>query len=403
MSSPCASRRQSSAFQWPIPPSTYTNDRPGLESPTDISVREILDKYHADPDIMKQVLAAKAAEDKKRTAKDVLLIEYARIQQRQMDLELLREQTKPLYRARPLPPQAPPGAAATASSSLVSIGYHSLAPLQQQVIARITCPGETSQTPHKALSNSRPPPSPYHYPHSAHPLCPTTTTTTTTTTGGSDYLVSPRPYYSLHAPQPKSSQLLQPPSSTQRSQQQSPISPAVLGPDGDDISRSKRNRSSFSKQNELSHDRVMEALKAKIQRGSSSTTGAHRDKHKRPRSARPPSEMDEPSSPPRLTNSNKPVLPPIDTSVGRIQHHPSASSIRNMPLPPCAGSPSSPAGTLRSPLPHRPFSTSSPSDHVLSTDRRHRRHRSSSPLPATKQKASLAQHAEYLATTTSDS
>ncbi|KAF7728915.1 hypothetical protein EC973_005310 [Apophysomyces ossiformis] len=394
MSSPCGSRRQSSAFQWPIPASSASNDIAEPESPTDISVKEILDRYQNDPDIMKQVLAAKAAEDKKRTARDGLLIELARIQQRRIDLELAREQIKSTYRT-PAPLHAPLSSSVNLSSS---IGYHGLAPLQQQVIARITGSAETNQIPAKTQNSARPPPSPYYYPHSAHPLCPTTTAAGG---GGNDCVVSPRPHYYSYAPQQSSSHLLRPPSNTQRKQQLSPISPAAAAPtvsaDEEDPSL-KQTRSCYSKQSELLHDRVMEALKAKIKRGSSShnngTPKTHRDKQKRQRTTKNPSDADNSSSTPKSAGSNKPVLPPIDTSVGRIQHHPASPS-------PVDNS-TSPESSIRSPLPRRPFPTSSPSDHLLSTDRRYRRHRSSSPLDAPRQNPHLIQSAENTATVASN-
>jgi hypothetical protein len=68
MSSPTNSRGHS--FAWPPssqhppsssapPPSAYTNY-------ADISIKEILDKYRDDKELMKHVLAAKAEEDKVR-------------------------------------------------------------------------------------------------------------------------------------------------------------------------------------------------------------------------------------------------------------------------------------------------------------------------------------------------
>jgi hypothetical protein len=48
---------RSSAFQWPIPSSSPN-------SPTEISVKQILDKYSHDPEILKHALMAKSEEDK---------------------------------------------------------------------------------------------------------------------------------------------------------------------------------------------------------------------------------------------------------------------------------------------------------------------------------------------------
>jgi hypothetical protein len=49
----------SSAFQWPKPANTDN-------SMNDLSVKEILDRYHDDPELMKYILSAKSEEDKVR-------------------------------------------------------------------------------------------------------------------------------------------------------------------------------------------------------------------------------------------------------------------------------------------------------------------------------------------------
>ena len=48
-----STERPPSAFQWPIPSSS-----------SDITIKEILDNYQHDPEILKLVLIAKAEEDK---------------------------------------------------------------------------------------------------------------------------------------------------------------------------------------------------------------------------------------------------------------------------------------------------------------------------------------------------
>ncbi|KAI7859693.1 hypothetical protein BDC45DRAFT_427348, partial [Circinella umbellata] len=57
----------------------------------DLSLRQILERYKDDFEILKHVLTAKVEEDKKITAQDTLKIEQARIQLRELDLELMRE------------------------------------------------------------------------------------------------------------------------------------------------------------------------------------------------------------------------------------------------------------------------------------------------------------------------
>ncbi|KAI8888562.1 hypothetical protein K501DRAFT_240053 [Backusella circina FSU 941] len=265
--SPHTSKGPVSAFQWPIPPSSHTKPS---ELP-DITVKEILDKYQDDPELLKYILSAKSEEDRKRAAKDTLKAEEARIQLKQMDLDLAREQTKAHTRyERPQPP--PP----------MQYGYYSLAPVQQQVLARF------QQQQHHPY---RPPPSPAGYPHSAHPLCPPTSV---------DYA---RLYH----------------------RQTSPISPSVTDP-----KRSlKRNRMSISNDTEdkLSHNKVMEALKAKIQRGGGPMSPLapptpREPLEKKKKTSTPTTATTETASP----RSAKPYLPPIDTKLGRVDHEESDNS-----------------------------------------------------------------------------
>ena len=143
--------------------------------------------------------------------------------------------------------------------------YYGLAPVQQQVLSRITS-GNGSSDP---------------YPHSAHPLCPPA-----------------EPYrrsrlYPGHQPA-------------------TPISPGAA-----DESARKRGRASMNEEGIVSHLQVMEALKAKIQRGSGSGVPADSpaDRSRRPRTK--PMEQDAPLPSTPSPPSAKPTLPPIDTSVAR--------------------------------------------------------------------------------------
>lgn len=226
-----------------------------------------------------------------------------------MDLDFAREQTKASARyershpvsnyppppqhvqaqqAQHLPPPPPPHGHQQGYGP-----YYGLAPVQQQVLARFNYP------PHYGgqQSNHPPPSSPsVPYPHSAHPLCTST-------------------------------------DRVQQLRQLSPTSPAA-----DEINNKKRNRSSISSSNEqlndqqqdkLSHNKVMEALKAKIQRGNggppSPLTASPiipqdaQNKKRKPTLPRPvivhSTTISSPSPSPR---SAKPVLPPIDTNLGRI-------------------------------------------------------------------------------------
>ena len=199
----------------------------------------------------------------KQTAQDVLKTEQARIHLRQIELELMREQSRIA---------TPP----------LQQGYYSLAPVQQQVLARIT--GSTDNQYH-------PPASPVAaYPHSAHPLCPP-----------ENRLNPPRQYH-LHPT--------------------TPISPH-------DENRKRKQQHSQPEEDKLSHNKVMEALKAKIQRGSSSplaTTAPNsaflRDNHNKKQRTLPkpiiePTQLQQQPSTPS-PRSAKPILPPIDTTIGRI-------------------------------------------------------------------------------------
>jgi hypothetical protein len=65
--SPHGSKGPVSAFQWPIPPSpSHTKPGSSASSLPDISVKEILDKYQDDPELLKYILSAKSEEDKVR-------------------------------------------------------------------------------------------------------------------------------------------------------------------------------------------------------------------------------------------------------------------------------------------------------------------------------------------------
>lgn len=249
--------------------------------------------------------------------------EEARIQLRHMDLELAREQSKASSRfERPVYPpgypqpyphavqamhhQAP--VVAHAPHPHQPYPYYSLAPVQQQVLARF------QQPPQHAPGQQQPPASPsMPYPHSAHPLCPPP---------------ADEKSFASRLPQFR---------------QTSPSAAAALSEEN-----KKRSRASISSPNEveqdkLSHNKVMEALKAKIQRGSggplspltaspirpppssssastSTPSQEHPNKKKKPALPRPVvvHQVETASSPSPSPRSAKPVLPPIDTSLGRI-------------------------------------------------------------------------------------
>ncbi|KAI9310837.1 hypothetical protein BX666DRAFT_2125936 [Dichotomocladium elegans] len=63
---------------------SYDNNRP--TSLADIGVAEILERYKHDTDLLKHILIAKAEEDKRRAAEEVRLAEEARLQQKYLDI-----------------------------------------------------------------------------------------------------------------------------------------------------------------------------------------------------------------------------------------------------------------------------------------------------------------------------
>ncbi|KAI8388210.1 uncharacterized protein BYT42DRAFT_226432 [Radiomyces spectabilis] len=271
-------RMQSSTFQWPLPSS------PTRSSPSSsMTVKEILDRYSEDPDILKHILMAKVEEDKKQTAKDVLKTEHARIHLKQLDMEILR------WTQSGYPPQQQPYPSRVMPTN--GAGDPSLMP-------KINAPPPPIVTQHTHHA----PPSPVVYPHSAHPLCPPTAPSAASANA------KPTSWASSHPPQYR----------------MQPIHPTTSNTN-DDVSQ-KRSRASISngEEDRLSHDKVMEALKAKIQRGASIQS------KRLPSLPKPPSPPSvsysgdhhhhwyPPSSSTSSPRSAKPVLPPIDTTVGRL-------------------------------------------------------------------------------------
>lgn len=321
--------------------------------------------------------------------------EQARLYLRQMDIELTKEQSKLVARQPSLyPVYTSPHQQQQQQQQQHQqpYAYYSLAPVQQQVLARIT--GGSSATdhhhhhhpPHTSVPQlqqqhqqhqqhyqqqssresghyNHPPPSPVVYPYSAHPLCP--------------------PDTRLNPPPPRHYQSqthLLPINSSQ--QPTTPISPGGGGvginPNDDFKSRKRSHASILLEEDKLSHNKVMEALKAKIQRGNSSplaTTApssafrSHADKRQRtlPKptiTTEVPPILTHPHhphhqqhqqhhhhTPPPSTpspRSAKPILPPIDTNVGRIP-------TKNLPSHP--------------PPPLSPMKTSSPPHAAISSIR----------------------------------
>ncbi|KAI9025944.1 hypothetical protein CLU79DRAFT_70761 [Phycomyces nitens] len=187
--SPYYTSQPSSAFPWPAPspPSTkHSSHSPSNE----VTIKEILDRYKDNPELLKHVLIAKAEEDKRQAAEDTLKTEQARIHLRQMDIDFIREQTK-LGRSMSEKTHYP------SHPQKYQVSYYGLAPVQQQVLARITGSDTTYQS-YSPPSISEPyphSPSPPVYPHSAHPLCPAP-------------IPSYYPHTHYHAPAPASASIL---------------------------------------------------------------------------------------------------------------------------------------------------------------------------------------------------
>lgn len=319
--------------------------------------------------------------------------EQARLYLRQMDIELIREQSKLAARQPPLyPVYVSPQQQQHQQQQ--PYAFYSLAPVQQQVLARITGGSSATpsdhhhrQPPHTSIPHSQqhqqhqqqpyhqqpsskehgyynqPPPSPVVYPHSAHPLCPPDNRL------NPSVAPAPRHYQSQ-------SHLLPTPSSQQPT---TPISPGGGGGGhtNDDFKSRKRSHPFILQEDDkLSHNKVMEALKAKIQRGSgsplattapSSAFRPHGDKRQRTL-PKPNTISTSAAVPPILTYSHhhrhphhhtpppstpsprsaKPILPPIDTNVGRMP-------TKNLPSHP--------------PPPLSPMKTSSPPHAAISSIR----------------------------------
>lgn len=268
MSSPTRPRGPSTP--WRPTDSPTSNPLPSSARPQasphhygDISIKEILETYKDDKDLMKHVLAAKAEEDKKKAAEETLRVEQARIQLKHLDLELAREQTR--QRAEP-----------------------SLVPMQQQLLARIT--GKEPET--------------YATPSSMHPS-PT---------------VLPPIQHHLS------------PHNVQPSQQLSPISPQASSP-------RKRSRSNHFDTHGInrptpSHDQVMEALKAKIQKG---------------RQINRANSLHD-------SRSSKPFLPPINTSFSKhIPPQQNSAPVLSRPNPSFSPSTSSDSSSSASDVKNEPM------------------------------------------------
>lgn len=317
------SKQPTSAFQWPIPPTSPSHMKANALL-NDITVKEILERYNEDPELLKYILTAKTEEDKKKAAKDTLRAEEARIKLRHMDLELCREQSKASARfERPVvyppgfPQPYPPHAVHTIHHATPIVAhtahphpypYYSLAPVQQQVLARF------QQPPQHTPGQQQPPASPsMPYPHSAHPLCPPP--------ADEKNFASRLPH--LRQPSPSSA-----------------AAAAGLSEETKKRSRASISSSNEGEQDKLLHTKVMEALKAKIQRGNgaplspltappirpspsvstSTPSQEHPNKKKKPALPRPVvvHQVDTASSPSPSPRSAKPVLPPIDTNLGRV-------------------------------------------------------------------------------------
>ncbi|CAG8572001.1 10520_t:CDS:2, partial [Acaulospora morrowiae] len=78
---------RSSAFSYPSPATKIQK--------TDISLREILETYRDNNDLLRQILTAKAEEDKRRAEEEKHKTEALRLQCKQVELEMLKEQKKP--------------------------------------------------------------------------------------------------------------------------------------------------------------------------------------------------------------------------------------------------------------------------------------------------------------------
>ncbi|CAG8492794.1 36206_t:CDS:2 [Racocetra persica] len=246
--------RTQSVYSYPSP---ATNPSPR----TDISLREILDTYRDNNDLLKQILAAKAEEDKRRAEEEKYKTEAVRLQCKQVELEMLKEQKKPPTIITGVPPMNSSSNFNMKSPSDISSPYLPIPPPNDTHFPA------TATTPTSATRLS-PPSSSSHgndnvsYNHNGisshnHSYNPLSQRPSLTLSIPSFPIITASPT-TMHNPHPfstpTSSVQEHPPSASSQTNNYSQ-SPTTGG-----------KRSKPSSESEVDHEYVMEALRQKVQR-----------------------------------------------------------------------------------------------------------------------------------------
>ncbi|RIA98404.1 hypothetical protein C1645_750181 [Glomus cerebriforme] len=280
--------RNQAAYSYPSP---ATNALPR----TDISLREILDMYRDNHDLLKQILSAKSEEDKRRTEEGKYKTEQIRLQYKQVELEILREQKKPptIYTGVPPVNTSTPGFNVKSPSDVHSpylsipppIDAHFPATTPTSATPRLS-PPSSATTGHDNVSYNG-----ISNPHN-HSYSPMNQRPSLTLSIPSFPIItaSPTAMHNNHSfSTPTSSIPEHPHSATSHYSHQSPTSIN---------SNNKRTKLSES---EVDHEYVMEALRQKVQRNQENPAKKFMNVLK-PRSASMP-------------------VPPLNQSSPQQQHH----------------------------------------------------------------------------------
>ncbi|CAG8494424.1 13266_t:CDS:2 [Acaulospora colombiana] len=267
---------RSSAFSYPSPATKIPR--------TDISLREILDTYRDNNDLLKQILAAKAEEDKarnlefyvigsqdKRAEEEKYKTEALRLQCKQVELEMLKEQKKPptIFTGvphihspyLPIPPPiatTPTSATRLSPPSSANNGHDSMSYSHNGISSQSHSYNSVSQRPSLTLSI---------------PSFPIITT-------------SPTTMHNQHSfSTPTSSVQEHPHSASSHRYTQSPTT-----------MNSNNKRPKLNSESEVDHEYVMEALRQKVQRNQENPAKKYMNVFK-PRSVSTPVVSHSNSSP----------------------------------------------------------------------------------------------------------
>ncbi|RHZ70614.1 hypothetical protein Glove_269g24 [Diversispora epigaea] len=135
-----------SAFSYPSPATKIPR--------SDISLREILENYRDDNDLLKQILAAKAEEDKRHAEEEKYKAETVRLQCKQVELEMLKEQKKPHTIFTGVPPMNTSSSFNVKSPSDIHSPYLSIPPPIDSHFPATTPTSATRLSPPSSANNN---------------------------------------------------------------------------------------------------------------------------------------------------------------------------------------------------------------------------------------------------------